>query len=98
MPMFFFMLKIRPNLANPEYAQVSGGMASVFVLDDDAKNAAIRAVHHVKKSEWEIVETEQAGEVIDCTTWEQKALYAKAQEFGIGCCYSLGRGGAPKFN
>ena len=100
MPMFFFMFKIRPTLTNPEYAQVSGGMASLFVLADDSAEASRRAVEHVTKAAWEIIGTEMTGGVDKegCTTWEQEALYAKAESFGIACCYNLGHGGAPKFN
>jgi hypothetical protein len=98
MPMFFFMLEISPTLDNPEYATVSGGMASVFVLDDDATSAANRAKKHVADSRWAITKCEQAGIVLACTTCEQEVLFKKAQEFGIGCCYRFGIGGAPRFN
>lgn len=96
--MFFFMFEIAPTLDNPEYATISGGMASLFVLDDDADVALKRAKQHVADSRWSITKIEQGGIVEACTTWEQELLFKKAQEFGIGCCFASGRGGARRFN
>jgi hypothetical protein len=98
MTMFFFMFDIEPTPDNPEYARVSGGAASLFVLDDDAEVALKRAEQHVAKSRWAITKTTQAGIVEACTTWEQDVLFKKAQEYGIGCCFAIGIGGSPRFN
>jgi hypothetical protein len=96
-----FQLKIKPMLNNKLYAKVSGGTATVLVIDDDAKNAIVRAKNHVEKAGWEISEITiwpTYNEEIPSDNAEMKQMKRTAKLRGIGAIYDIGVGGGAIFN
>jgi hypothetical protein len=96
-----FQLKVKPTLNNKLYAKVSGGTATVLVIDDDAKNAIARAKHHVEKAGWEISEVTiwpTYTEEIPSDNAEMIQMKRTAKIRGIGAIYDVGIGGGAIFN
>lgn len=95
-----FQLK-KPSLIHKLWAKVSGGTATVLVIDDDAENAIARARHHVETAGWEISEIKvwpTYNEDMPSDNAAVAQMMRTAKLNGIGAIYDIGIGGGAIFN
>lgn len=88
---YWFVVDVTPSEANPNYEDVGGAKAHVFVMDSAYLKAKKRALHYISEELWNVGEVEYEFE----PTQEQllqldtptEALYRKALHNGIAVAF-----------
>jgi hypothetical protein len=86
--MIYYQFAVAPAVTHPDFSRLGYGIASVMVkADDDIKSCTARALEHLAREHWEIVEIRNARMVEAENEIEQDGrllqLYREATHSGI---------------
>jgi hypothetical protein len=76
MNVFVVSLKVAPHKDHPRFFEVGGGVASVWVAETGAKEAAVRAAAFLQLARWDVVE------VLECHEMTPKPEVVKLMQHG----------------